>query len=382
MATKIKNIGTDRTVTKKDGTVLTGVDAQNYGATPTISSANLTPAPAITLPPATTQTGAAGLGGMLETQATQFSDAYTKDLADQKAASEKGKASSLETLLTEMTGTKGTATLTDEAYKQTGGVDQSKTELNDINNQLLQEQEALRKQVERIQTAPGTATASERQREINEVERGSLRKQADLSIIQLARQGKYDSAKAIADRAVAMQLEGQKQKIDNAQFIYEENKDLFSEADKRLFETLQDERKMKYENEEFRLRADYEQKIRENDPKYQAELVKARYDAANPGGSGSGGGTLEERQANALASVSGKIVPGAMTPDGLTILNPEGYINPLAWKDMIQHAPELGLTRSSFIANFGNQLYIDPEVKKPSSSYGLTPKEIKDLGYE
>lgn len=103
--------------------------------------------------------------------------------------------------------------------------------------------------------------------------------------------------------------------------------------------------------------------------------------AQKSSGGGSGGGTLEERQAAALADVNSKIVPGAMTPSGLTILNPDGnYINPAAWKDMISHAPEIGLNRSSFIANFGNQLYI--EGGKPSANYGLTPKEIKDLGYE
>jgi len=98
--------------------------------------------------------------------------------------------------------------------------------------------------------------------------------------------------------------------------------------------------------------------------------------------SGSGGGTLEERQASAISNISSKFVNGAKTPSGVPILDPSGYITPIAWKDMIKHAPEAGLTRSSFISNFGSQLYIDSKTKKPSDSYGLTPKEIKDLGYE
>lgn len=248
-----------------------------------ITSSNLTPTSAITVPSPTTTSSAPGLQGMIETQTKQFDDQFTKDLADQKAQNQQKTTSSLESLLTQMTQAKGEAALTDQAYK-TQGVDETKTQLKDINNQILREQEALRKQTEAIQTRPGTATASERQREINQVERESLRKQADLSIIQLARQGQYDSAKEVADRAVALQLEEQKQKLDTYEFIYKENKDLFSESDKRLFETLQAERKMKLDNEEFRLRADYEQKIRVNDPKYQAELAKARYDLANPGG--------------------------------------------------------------------------------------------------
>lgn len=91
--------------------------------------------------------------------------------------------------------------------------------------------------------------------------------------------------------------------------------------------------------------------------------------------------TLEERRASSLATLSSYISPEVMTPSGLTVLNPEGYINPAAWKEMIANVNELGLTRADFIENFGHLIYIDKKGV-PSDAYGLTPKEKRDLGYE
>jgi hypothetical protein len=119
-------------------------------------------------------------------------------------------------------------------------------------------------------------------------------------------------------------------------------------------------------------------------PGYRAKLAEAAkgiYVAQNTGGGGNS--TETERQAQAINIITDRIQPGKRTPTGLTILNPDGnYINPEAWKEMVRNAPGLNLTRKSFIDNFANYLYIDPATSKPSPNYGLTPKEIKDLGYE
>lgn len=92
--------------------------------------------------------------------------------------------------------------------------------------------------------------------------------------------------------------------------------------------------------------------------------------------------TLDERTQQAVAGYSSFLQPGKLTPSKLTIINPDGgYINPAAWKELIAGAPSDGLSRESFIKSFGSYLYIDPKTNKPSPSYGLTPKEISDLGY-
>ncbi len=113
--------------------------------------------------------------------------------------------------------------------------------------------------------------------------------------------------------------------------------------------------------------------------------TKTYYKKVTSSSSGGGGGktpsTLEERQNVAVASISSKIIPGARTPSGVPITDSNGFITPGAWNDMIQHAPEIGLSRDTFIKSFGNYLYIDSKTDLPSKSYKLTPKEIKDLGY-
>lgn len=168
-------------------------------------------------------------------------DSYNQQLSQRAEQAKQQEQQSFEQLLTESLDAEGLTSRTNKEYAETG-VNQFESELQDINNQILQEQESLRKAVERIQTAPGTATATERDRQVSELERVSLRKQADLAVIQLSRQGKYDSAKAIADRAVQAQVERQSQKLSILQLAYERNKDLFTKAEQREFESMQADR--------------------------------------------------------------------------------------------------------------------------------------------
>lgn len=115
------------------------------------------------------------------------------------------------------------------------GVPEIERELNDINQKIRVEQTALRRQVEKIQDQPGL-TRSQVNAKLSEVEQKSFRKQADLSLIQLGVQGRFDSAKAMADRAVAIQFERQEQKNAILEFQYNENKELFNKSEQRAFE--------------------------------------------------------------------------------------------------------------------------------------------------
>lgn len=130
-----------------------------------------------------------------------------------------------------------------------------------------------------------------------------------------------------------------------------------------------------------------QEKIR-NSKEYKLDIAKSEADLRNTNSliqdrAKGGTGTEGDRKLQAISAVTSKIVPGATLPTGETILNPDGgYINPKAWNNMIAHAPEIGLTRAEFIQNFAHYLYLDPKENKPISSYGLTPKELKDLGYE
>jgi len=96
--------------------------------------------------------------------------------------------------------------------------------------------------------------------------------------------------------------------------------------------------------------------------------------------SGSGGGTLEERQADAVAALNSLIASGKPLKGGVPVLDANNKITPVAWNTLIESAPAQGLSRASFITTQGNRIYT--EVAKDGSitipaSYNLTPAEKK-----
>lgn len=233
---------------------------------PAVSSAALAPTTALKLKQPPPSTAGIGFQGMLETQQGAFANTLSKQTKQREAST----SSSFDALLQSITQSQGQAQLRSDADKTLAPLE---GELQDINNQILQEQEGLRRRLEALDKNTMGMELSALEGEKRRIERDSLAKQADLSIIQLTKQGKYDSAKAIADRAIEARLEQQKQQTDILRFIYEENKDLFTTSEQREFDFAQGERERLLQNEEYRLRAEYDQKIRQNDPLYQAQVA-------------------------------------------------------------------------------------------------------------
>lgn len=128
--------------------------------------------------------------------------------------------------------------LQDTAYaniNDTGSsVNSAKKELNDINNQILAEQTSSRHQIEALQKAGGSVGGIALQ--TAQIQKDSLSKQADLAVIQQAKQNNYSLAKEIADRKVDALLEDDKNKIDALTFLYKENKDQFTKDEQRQYE--------------------------------------------------------------------------------------------------------------------------------------------------
>lgn len=237
-----------------------------------ITSATLSPQTSFNLTPPKPSTKAEGMTAGFEVGADQF----TKNLERERSEAAKLRESSLggytDALASQLTESGATA----QAYGQKGGVDDIQTELDAINSQLLQEQNANRRRIEAIdKNAPGMLR-SQVEAEKQRINTESLRRQADLSIIQMGIQGRFDSAKAIADRAVDAILEGEKNRLEALRVNYEENKDLFDKADQRAFETAQGDRERKLQNEEYRLRAEFDQKIKQADPLYQLQIQKTQ----------------------------------------------------------------------------------------------------------
>jgi len=144
----------------------------------------------------------------------------------------------------------GETRLTTDQYA--GTVDPAKVELDAANAQLNDEALAGRRRIEALMKMPG-ATKESIADTVTEISRNNASKLADLAVVQMAKQGKYDSAKDIADRAVKAKVEDQKNKLDALLFTYTENKELFTKAEQRQFETAQDDRKRKLDAEEKNL---------------------------------------------------------------------------------------------------------------------------------
>lgn len=92
-------------------------------------------------------------------------------------------------------------------------------------------------------------------------------------------------------------------------------------------------------------------------------------------GAGTSAGTAAERQTQAISQFQSAFVPGAKLKDGTPIIDSNGFITPLAWKQAVDDAPAEGISRSDFIKQFGHLLY--KENGAVSASYGLTVPEAK-----
>lgn len=205
-----------------------------------INSQSLAPTPQFKLPETTPNaTEAPAFGNYLE----EYSKQFGVDDA------QKGRDTSLQSYLGSLLNTEGETALTSKAY-ESGGVDTLNLELKDLNNQLLGEQRALQKEVESIEKNPEGVTLAAMQDRVGDARTASLRRQSDIAVIQMAKQNQYDSAKTIADRAISAQLERQKQKNDILQFIYSENKELFTKKEARAFEAAQADRSRALDREE------------------------------------------------------------------------------------------------------------------------------------
>lgn len=179
---------------------------------------------------------------------TNVINPYKQSLEQKTKGTAADTGSALKGLLDKLSTLEGKEGVTSRLYAE--DVDPAKKELDEINQQILAEQVGLERKLEEIDKNPEGLFGGALEDKKEKVRRESLRKQADLSIIQMARQGRYDSAKEIADKAVSAQMERQKIQFDYASFIYNEYKDLFSTAEQREFEELRDERRRKIDEEE------------------------------------------------------------------------------------------------------------------------------------
>jgi hypothetical protein len=197
---------------------------------------------------------APALGGIVESGATAYVSQQAEAAKMTEVQEKETKtARSFADYVSGLFGTKGETALKDEVYRATK-VDNSKQELDDINNKIIAEQRALKKSIEATRARPGGSLAGE-QDEIRRLERDSTSKQADLAVIQMAKQNKYANAKEIADRAVALRMEETKERNAILKLIYDENKEQFTRAEQREYDEKLKTRDQNEKKKEAELKA-------------------------------------------------------------------------------------------------------------------------------
>lgn len=202
----------------------------------------------LNIPPVKPTTGAEGMSAGIEAGVKSNQDQYTKNLEEQSKVKEQTMKSSSMDYVSALLGQQGETEQKTNAYADT--VDPVQKELVDINNQINAEIQANRRKIQALEKNPNGLFGGALQDEVDRVNNESLAKQADLSVIQMAIQGRYDSAKEIADRAVAVRLEKQKNEMEARKVVYDENKALFTTAEQRAFDAAQSDRERQLAKEE------------------------------------------------------------------------------------------------------------------------------------
>ena len=187
-------------------------------------------------------------------------DAASKLLAEQQATKD-NTGSTLKTTLDSILGTNTDIANVGNTIDRTAQ-DIAKKQSDQYTSQIEAEQLANRRAIEDLtRNNPGGLSTEQLNGKINNLNRESVSKQADLAILQNAANRNYDTASAIADRQLQLKLEPLKAKLDNLKFFYEQNKADFNKADDRLYADMVK-------------KADAELKKKEDEEKAKTELIK------------------------------------------------------------------------------------------------------------
>ena len=200
-----------------------------------ITGADLAPQPKMKLPePKATQPADFNLP-----ETMSETDKEIAKIKAQKSTSE----SEISTLFQDIGLTKGK----EAQYVTDAGGDKAEKDYNKYKADLLTEQTANRRAIERLQkNNPRGLFGGGLEQEVSRLERESLSKQADIAILGNAAKGDFDTALSIAKRKVESELAPLQAQLDAKKFVYENNKDLFSKAELSTLDTLikADERKI------------------------------------------------------------------------------------------------------------------------------------------
>ena len=105
--------------------------------------------------------------------------------------------------------------------------------VNDINSLIQSRQRGLQRRIESLESQPVAMGMIGRQQQASRTE--AVRELADLSVIQMARQGQLEAANGVLDRKLEAEMFPLVQDLENSKFFYEQNKNLLSAEQNKQF---------------------------------------------------------------------------------------------------------------------------------------------------
>jgi hypothetical protein len=237
----------------------------------------------------------------------------------------------------------GETVLTDQAYRG-NNLDEYQKDLDDIYSQIDQRSLQYRRQIEERQKNKEGTFGGATSQDIENLNREAAKELADLSVIAQARNQRYGTAKAIADRVVQSQLETQKNELAVLTFFYENNKKDLDKADERDFQLMIGERTRLLEQQETDLKTknDYVLDVlRNGGPTSVVQAMQqapSAEDALRIGGNYIG--LLDRRQAEASIASANRANQPNVDEDSVSLGNGVASI----FKDGTIFAPKQKLT--------------------------------------
>lgn len=191
----------------------------------------------LTIPTPVPDTSATGLSSYVDSVATPAPQAPQTPQAPSRKR------------LTELTQKLGQESALLNKQYETEGVFTEQDTVNTIRDEITAETNATNNRIERLRNESKGMTQEAIAGEISRIERDSASKKADLAIALSLAERRFDRVKGIADRKVEIELAPLRAELELEKTFYEENKDLFTEQERRAFEIKQLETKQLYDTQ-------------------------------------------------------------------------------------------------------------------------------------
>lgn len=188
----------------------------------------------LTIPTAVPDTSATGLSSYVDSIATPTAPVTAPQAPSRKRLTE----------LTQKLGQE--SSLLNRQYEKEGVFTEQDT-VNTIRDEITAETNATNNRIERLRNESKGMTQEAIAGEVSRIERDSASKKADLAIALSLAERRFDRVKGIADRKVEIELAPIRAELELEKTFYEENKDLFTEQERRAFELKQLETKQEYD---------------------------------------------------------------------------------------------------------------------------------------